>query len=119
MNIFKVLIHNIKERQWIEKTIDDMVYKYLINHYKLWSSEYDTEGQLGYLYIGPNEAYPKDYYNYKEFCESKWGWSWRFTNDYKAIKITFNTVKNQWLDIREDTEDVVPFYELLKYKEEL
>ena len=117
MNIFECLIRNINERALLEKAIDDLVYNWLTAHYKLWTSLKPTEDQIGTLYIGPNNAYSKYSINYDhDFCETKWGWDWCFTNDYKAIKIQYNIVKNQWLDINEDNEDIVSFDELLKYR---
>jgi hypothetical protein len=117
MNIFEELI-DINNRQYaIKKQIDKLVYAWLIDHGTLWTSEIDTEKQIGALYISPNEAYPKDYYGYDDFCKSTWGWHWEFTNDKNFIKIQYNTVKNQYLDIKEDNEKVVTFDELLKYKD--
>jgi len=116
MNVFEELIYNINHQRELHKKIDDLVYNWLVAHYKLWTSLKPTEDQIGTLYIGPNNAYPKDSINYDhDFCNTKWGWDWCFTNDYKAIRIQYNTVKNQWLDINEENERVVTFTELLKY----
>ena len=117
MNIFTELISHIKCRNELEKQIDKLVYDWLIDHYTLWTSLKETEDQIGTLYICPNPyAYPKDSYDYNDWATQKMGWGWKFTNDYKLIKIHFNTVKNQWLDIEEDNEEVVTFDELLKYQ---
>jgi len=115
MNIFTELVSHIKRRIELEKQIDKLVYAWLLDHYTLWTNDLPTEDQIGTLYIGPNNAYPESSSYYNDFCKRSWGWDWCFTHDYDKIKINFNTVKNQWLDIDEDNEKVVTFEELLKY----
>jgi len=116
MNIFEELIYNINHQRELHKKIDGLVYNWLIAHYKFWTSLKPTKDQIGTLYICPNpDAYPKDDDIYNEWATQHMGWDWCFTNDYQAIKIQYNTVKNQWLDINEENEKVVTFTELLKY----
>ena len=116
MNIFECLIHNINERKWLQKAIDKLVYDWLLDHGTLWTSLKPTEDQIGTLYICPNPtAYPKDYYGYDDWATQHMGWNWEFTNNQQAIRIQYNTVKNQWLDIDEENEKIVTFEELLKY----
>ena len=110
MNIFEEFIAINKRHDEIKHQIDNMVYNWLISHYVLWTSMKPTEEEIGTLYIGPNpNAYPVDYEGYDNFCTTKWGWGWSFTNNHQGIKIHFNTVKNQ---------QIVSIEELLAYKVE-
>ena len=114
-NIILEYITNERRNRIIMKIINKMVYNWLTSQFELWDNTIDTEKQIGHLYIGPNNCYKDDDITRKDFSEHKWGWNWRFTNDYKGIKIFYNTVKNKWLDIKEDNEVIVPVDELLNY----
>ena len=113
-NIILEYINNERRNKIIKKIIDKAVYKWLVFHYKLWDNTIDTEKQIGYLYIGPNNCYKDDDITHQDFSEHEWGWNWCFTNNYEGIKISYNTVKNRWLDIK-DNEEVVSIYEILDY----
>jgi len=79
-----------------EKQIDSYIYSWIVNNYGLYDPDIDTKDQIGRAYIGPNPKFEDSAVNYN------WGWYWYFTPDKKYIRITFNTIKNQYLDINED-----------------
>ena len=86
-----------------KKTIDTYVYNWIVNHYKLYDRHLLTSEQIGRAYIGPNPNFS----NEPDECNHEWGWNWHLTPDMKSIRIEFNIIKNQWLDI--DDENVVTF----------
>ena len=111
MNIIQEYIKNENRNAIISKFLDQGAWNWILYNIGLYNFRDDTANQIGKAYIGPNPNFCDD----PEECKEKWGYTWNFTNDKKHIRITYNTVKNQYLDINEDNEVVLTFDEFLKY----
>jgi len=111
MNIIEEYIENENRNAIISKFLDQGAWNWIMHNIGLWDFKDDTANQIGKAYIGPNENFSDD----EEECKKKWGYTWSVTNDKKHIRITYNTVKNQYLDINEDTEIVLTFDEFMRY----
>lgn len=108
IEIIKEYISNIKRNNVLYLIFNQAAWNWINYNIGLWDANKPTEDQIGKAYIG-NHNTPKDEYS------GDWGYSWHFTNDYNYIRITYNTIKNQYLDINEDTEVTLTFNEFSKY----
>lgn len=111
MNIIQEYIKNENRNAIISKFLDQCAWNWIYHNIGLYDFKNDTANQIGKAYIGPNENFSNDH----EECKETWGYSWDFTNDKKHIRITYNTIKNQYLDINEDNTVVLTFDDFLKY----
>ena len=111
MNIINEYLSNEKRNAVINLILDQAAWNWIFYNVGLYDFRDDTSNQIGKAYIGPNPNFSDD----KEECKCKFGYTWSFTNDKKYIRITYNTVKNQYLDINEDIDVILTFDEFLKY----
>jgi hypothetical protein len=111
MNIIQEYIENENRNAIISKFLEQGAWNWILHNVGLYDFKDDTANQIGKAYIGPNENFSDD----PEECKDNWGYTWNFTNDKKHIRITYNTIKNQYLDINEDNEVILTFDEFLKY----
>lgn len=111
MNIIQEYLSNEKRNEIIKLILDQVAWNWVFYNIGLWDYHIETKNQIGKAYIGPNPNFSDD----DDECKSKWGYTWDFTNDKNHIRITYNTVKNQYLDINEDNEVVLTFDEFMKY----
>ena len=111
MNIIQEYIKNENRNKIISMLLDQGAWNWIFSNVGFYDYRDDTINQVGKAYIGPNVNFSDN----PDEGQGKWGYSWSFTNDKKHIRITYNTIKNQYLDINEDTEVVLTFEEFLKY----
>lgn len=111
MNIIQEYIKNENRNKIISMLLDQGAWNWIFCNIGFYDYRDDTINQIGKAYIGPNINFSDD----PDECQDKWGYSWSFTNDKKHIRITYNTIKNQYLDINENNEVVLTFEEFIKY----
>jgi len=111
MNIIQEYIKNENRNQVISLLLDQAAWNWIFYNVGLYDYRKDTSEQIGKAYIGPNDNFTGNI----DECKGKWGYTWEFTNDEKYIRITYNTIKNQYLDINEDNEVILSFDQFLKY----
>lgn len=96
----------LEHELWPKKRkIDTAIYKFLCTKFGLWDANIETAKQIGKFYGGIDHV------------NGEYGFYWHYINNFTQIKIQYNTVKNQWLDIDEDNEMTVTFEEIEKYLE--
>jgi len=111
MNIIQEYINNENRNRVISLLLDQAAWNWIFYNVGLYDYRIETSKQIGKAYIGPN----KNFTSNSDECKDKWGYGWYFTNDEKYIRITYNTIKNQYLDINEDNEVILSFDQFLKY----
>lgn len=111
MNIIHEYLKNENRNKIISMFLDQGAWNWIFSNVGFYDYRDETINQVGKAYIGPNVNFSDN----PDECQGKWGYSWAFTNDKNHIRITYNTIKNQYLDINEDNEVVLTFEEFLKY----
>lgn len=101
-------ISNLKRNKILDLIFNQAAWNWINCNIGLWDENKPTKDQIGKAYIGNHN-------NPKNELTGDWGYYWCFTNDYKYIRIIYNTVKNQYLDVNEDTEVTLTFEEFAKY----
>ena len=96
-------IKNKKRNECLNIVFYQAAWNWIYYNIGIWNKDIPTADQIGKAYISNGGE------------ELGWEYSWSFTSDYSHIRITYNTIKNEDLDINEDTEVILSFEEFAKY----